>query len=220
MLNSSNYRYSAFLCLKDKKCVIIGGGTVAARKLTTLAEADATVLVVAPDFCSQTLAAAEKYQCKLVRDVYNISYIRDAFLVVAATDNTEINREISSVAPCLCNNITEPELSNFIVPSTFSEGNITVALVTGGMPAFTHLLKKHLQGTFTPALADFNDFLLQQREIVKSIPSTPEERTLFWRTYLNEELLNLVLAGDAALAKEKIIDAISSFRTQSQNSPC
>lgn len=220
MLNSSNYRYPAFLCLKDKKCVIIGGGTVAARKLTTLAEADATVLVVAPDFCSQTLAATEKYQCKLVRDVYNISYIRDAFLVVAATDNTEINREISSAAPCLCNNITEPELSNFIVPSTFSEGNITVALVTGGMPAFTRLLKKHLQGTFTPALADFNDFLLQQREIVKSIPSTPEERTLFWRTYLNEELLNLVLAGDAALAKEKIIDAISSFRTQSQNSPC
>ncbi len=220
MLNSSNYRYPAFLCLKDKKCVIIGGGTVAARKLTTLAEADATVLVVAPDFCSQTLAAAEKYQCKLVRDVYNISYIRDAFLVVAATDNTEINREISSAAPCLCNNITEPELSNFIVPSTFSEGNITVALVTGGMPAFTRLLKKYLQGTFTPALADFNDFLLQQREIVKSIPSTPEERTLFWRTYLNEELLNLVLAGDAALAKEKIIDAISSFRTQSQNSPC
>lgn len=220
MLNSSNYRYPAFLCLKDKKCVIIGGGTVAARKLTTLAEADATVLVVAPDFCSQTLAAAEKYQCKLVRDVYNISYIRDAFLVVAATDNTEINREISSAASCLCNNITEPELSNFIVPSTFSEGNITVALVTGGMPAFTRLLKKHLQGTFTPALADFNDFLLQQREIVKSIPSTPEERTLFWRTYLNEKLLNLVLAGDAALAKEKIIDAISSFRTQSQNSPC
>ena len=117
------------------------------------------------------------------------------------------------------NNITEPELSNFTVPSSISEGSITIALATGGMPAFTRLLKTQLAQFITPELADFNDFLREQRDVVKAITPDSKAHTAFWRSVLNKALLNQVMAGETAKAKEKVLDAVNSFRSQSQDSP-
>ena len=211
MLIDNNFRYPAMLRLQNRQCVIIGGGQVAARKLSTLCQAGAKVTVVA-------LEKAQKFSCTLIRESYKKDFLTNAFIVIAATDNVAINRQITAEAPCLCNNITEPELSNFTVPASFTEGNITVALATGGMPAFTRILKQRLQQVITPEIADFNEFLHKQRLVVQQIPSTPEQRTAFWRQTLTDHIVNLVAADNAAQAKENILDAISSFRTQSQNS--
>ncbi len=219
MLIENNFHYPVMLKLTGKKCVIIGGGEVAARKLNTLCEAGAEVTIVAPEFCDLLQKAARKYQCQLINDCYNVRYLQQAFIVIAATNDVAVNRQITAAAPLLCNNITEPELSNFTVPSSFTQGDITVALATGGMPAFTSMLKKRLQEVITPDIAAFNDFLRQQRHIVQQIPSTPAQRTTFWRQILTDDLINLVAAGHAAQAKENILDAISSFRSQSQNGP-
>lgn len=218
MLNRNRYYYPAVLDLQNKKCVIIGGGLVALRKLKTLIEVEAKITVVAPHFCDELLDIARKHKCDIIKDFYHRKYLEHAFLVIAATDSRNVNAEISQAAPCLCNNITQPELSNFVVPASFKEGDITIALTTNGMPAFTRLLKDYFQELITPDLVDFNTFLLQQRSIVKTIPSTPKERTLFWRKLLQKDLLNLVMVGNTTIAKEKILNAISSFRTKSQNS--
>ena len=219
MLIENNFHYPAILKLKGKKCVIIGGGQVAARKLITLCEAGAEVTVIAPEFCSELITAATKYPCQLQKDYYKDKYIQQAFVVIAATNDVAVNRQITAAAPLLCNNITEPELSNFTVPSSFTQGDITVALASGGMPAFTRMLKKRLQEVITPDIASLNDFLRQQRHIVQQIPSTPAQRTAFWRQILTDDLIYLVAAGHAAQAKENILVAISSFRSQSQNGP-
>ena len=219
MLIENNFHYPVMLKITGKKCVIIGGGEVAARKLNTLCEAGAEVTIVAPEFCDLLQKAARKYQCQLINDCYNVRYLQQAFIVIAATNDVAVNRQITAAAPLLCNNITEPELSDFTVPSSFTQGDITVALATGGMPAFTRMLKKRLQEVITPDIAAFNDFLRQQRHIVQQIPSTPAQRTTFWRQILTDDLINLVAAGHAAQAKENILDAISSFRSQSQNGP-
>ena len=158
MLIENNFHYPAILKLKGKKCVIIGGGQVAARKLVTLCEAGANVTVVAPEFCALLKEAAQKHSCQLLEDYYKAEYLQQAFIVIAATNDVAVNRQITAAAPLLCNNITEPELSNFTVPSSFTQGDITVALATGGMPAFTRMLKKRLQEVITPDIASFNDF--------------------------------------------------------------
>lgn len=214
MLTKNSFQYPAMLRVSQKKCVIIGGGKVAARKLKTLLDAGARVTVVAPEFCAEVRSLAHEAGCTLVSDSYKPEYLTDAFVVIAATSSFAVNREVTAAAPCLVNNITEPELSSFTVPSSISEGNITVALATGGMPAFTRLLKKQLARIVTPELADFNDFLLRQRDVVKATDTSSEARTAFWRDVLNQELLNLVMAGETAKAKEKLSDAVNSFRSQ------
>lgn len=216
MLIKNEFHYPVMLRVAGKRCVIIGGGTVAARKLQALLDAGAEVTVVAPEFC--LAVQHHSSTAKLINDSYKPAYLSEAFVVIAATDNKAINRQICADAPCLVNNITEPELSNFTVPSAIRAGDITVSLATGGMPAFTRLMKKQLSQLVTPALADFNDFLLTQREVVKKTASTSEERTAFWRSVLTQDLLNLLLAGEAAKAKEKVLDAVNSFRSQPQNS--
>ncbi|MGM9583677.1 MAG: bifunctional precorrin-2 dehydrogenase/sirohydrochlorin ferrochelatase [Phascolarctobacterium sp.] len=219
MLIENNFNYPVMLKLKGKQCVIIGGGEVAARKLNTLCEAGAKVTIVAPQCCAMLRETAQKYHCQLINDCYKAQYLQQAFIVIAATNDMAINRQITAAAPMLCNNITEPELSNFTVPSSFTQGDITVALATGGMPAFTRILKQNLQQVITPDIAAFNDFLREQRRVVQQIPSTPAQRTAFWRGLLTKDMINLVAAGHAAQAKENIIDAINSFRSQSQNGP-
>lgn len=220
MLISNEFRYPAMLRVAGRHCVIVGGGTVATRKLQTLCMAGAQVTVIAPAFCPQLEQAAKNYSCTLIKECYRPQQLQNAFVVIAATDDKAVNREITAAAPALVNNVTEPELSNFTVPSSVCEGSITIALATGGMPAFTRLLKQRLAAFASPSVAAFNDFLLEQREIVKGIDSTPQQRTLFWRKILDEALLNLVIAGKTAQAKEKVLDAVNSFRIKSQNGTC
>ena len=218
MLTKNNFHYPAMLNVTGRRCVIIGGGKVAARKLQSLLDAGALVTVVAPDFCQEVQAIAKEQPCTLIKGSYKPEYLQNAFVVIAATSSFAVNREVTAAAPCLVNNITESELSSFTVPSSITEGSITLALATGGMPAFTRLLKTRLAQVITPELAAFNDFLLEQREVVKSTDTSSEERTAFWRSVLNQELLNLVMAGETAKAKEKLSDAVNSFRSQPQNS--
>lgn len=213
----NNFSYPVMLKLAGKKCIIIGGGVVAARKLTTLCEAGASVTCVAPSFAPELLAVAEKYQCTLVQDVYKPQQLKNAFVVIAATDSFEVNSAITEVAPCLCNNITEPHLSNFTVPSSINVGTLTVTIATGGIPGYTRLLRRYLQTKLNPAFGQFNDFLLEQRKAVKEITSSSEERTIFWRQVLNENLLLLLENENIEQAKEQIQNAVDSFRTQSQN---
>ncbi len=214
------FAYPAMLNLTDKECVIIGGGKVAARKLTSLCDAGARVTVAAPSFCPDLLQTAASHQVRLLCVSYSKELLQHAFLVIAATDNSEVNRQVTQDAPFLCNNITEPHLSNFTVPSTIKNGSITLAVATGGMPAYTRLLRKHLSRALPPVFAEFNDFLSAIRQEVKHIPSTPAQRTSFWRHTLTPEILELLQQGNITTAKEKILHAVNSFRTQSQNSTC
>lgn len=214
------FNYPAMLKLQGKKCVIIGGGSVATRKLTALAKTEAVISVVAPAFTDELLLEAERCGCTLINKPYEKSFIIDAFLVVAATDSHEVNRQITADAPFLCNNITEPELSNFTVPSAIQKGTITITVATGGIPAYTRLLKSYLSRKLTADFADFNAFLFTVRQEVKLIPSTPKQRTMFWRTTLTPDIIDLIETGNIADAKEKILDAVNSFRSQSQNGTC
>ena len=205
------------LKLAGKKCVIIGGGSVAERKLHSLLRAGADVTVIAPQFTAGIQEAAAQYPCTLLPEAYEPQQLDNAFLVVAATDNKAINRDVTQRAPFLCNNVTEPELSNFTVPASLVKENITLTLATGGMPAYTRLLKRYLDSKLTPAFVEFNDFLQQVRQEVQGLPSTPAARTSFWRQTLTDEIISLLEENNYTAAKEKIIHAVNCFRSQSQN---
>lgn len=216
MKEENKFIYPAMLSLTNKKCVVVGGGTVALRKTKTLIEAGAKVTLIAPNFASEILDLASLLT--LVQRNYENDDLQGAFLVVAATDSFEVNRQVTEAATCLVNNITEPELSNFIVPSSFSKGDIQISIATGGVPAFTRKLKQYLQGKLPESFAEFNEFLQEQRNVVKSIPSSSAERTAFWRDALNEEVFDLLEQGKTLLAKEIFLHAVDRFRAESQDS--
>lgn len=219
-MQASSYNYPIMLKLAGQKCIIVGGGIVAARKLGALANTGAKLTVIALDFCPELLELAEKYKAELIKAAYSPDQLQGALITVAATDSFAVNRQISADAPGLVNNITEPELSSFTVPAQLEIGSIKLTLATGGMPGYTRLLKSYLKQQIPLAFSEFNQFLKEQRQIVKTIPSSPEERTQFWRQTLTLDLIDDLAANNIDQAKEKIIHAVDSFRLKSQNSTC
>lgn len=215
MKGKNQFVYPAMLSLANKKCVLIGGGLVALRKLKTLIACGAKVTLIAPKFSEEILSFKDK--ATFVCRTYESGDLQGAFLVIAATDSFEVNRQITVAAPCLVNNITEPELSNFIVPSSFVKGTIHISLATGGVPAFTRKLKQYFSDKLPSSFVEFNEFLKEQRKVIKCIPSTSVERTKFWREALDDDVFQLLEQGKTLFAKEKFLHAVDCFRSKSQN---
>lgn len=209
------FNYPAMLDLTGRRCVVIGGGAVAARKLRSLCAAGAQVTVVAPDFGPELRRSAEPFgkSCRLLQQGYAPEQLAGAFIVVAATDSFALNRQITAAAPLLCNNVTEPQLGNFSVPASLKRGRLTLALASGGMPAYTRFLKAYLERRLTEDFAAFGEFLLELRSEVQRLLPTPQARQEFWRAALDEDVLALLEAGRLDRAKEKIRNAVNSHRS-------
>lgn len=208
------FRYPAVLNLNGKRCAVIGGGKVALRKTRTLVAAGANVTVITPAADENLTALAADGKIKLVLRRYESGDVNDCFLVVAATDSTALNRQIAAEAHCLVNVVTEPELGNFSVPAQSTSGRLSFTAFGGGLPAYTALLARDIARTYGDDFAEFADFLHESRTRLQQSGLTPKERTAFWRKQLTEEAIGLLHEGRLNTLKERINNAIDSFRAE------
>ena len=200
------FRYPAMLNLNGKRCAVIGGGKVALRKTRTLVAAGANVTVIAPAADENLTALAADGKIKLV--------LRNCFLVVAATDSAALNRQIAAEAHCLVNVVTEPELGNFSVQAQSTSGRLSFTAFGGGLPAYTALLARDIARIYGDDFAEFAEFLHEARTRLQQSGLTPKERTAFWRKQLTEEAIGLLHEGRLNTLKERINNAIDSFRAE------
>ena len=208
------FRYPAMLNLNGKCCTVIGGGKVALRKTRTLMAAGANVTVIAPAADENLTALAADGKIKLVLRGYESGDVSDCFLVVAATDSAALNRRIAAEAPCLVNVVTEPELGNFSVPAQSTSGRLSFTAFGGGLPAYTALLARDIAKTYGDDFAEFAEFLHEARTCLQQSGLTLKERTAFWRKQLTEEAIGLLHEGRLNTLKERINNAIDSFRAE------
>ncbi len=208
------FRYPAMLNLNGKRCSVIGGGKVALRKTRTLVAAGANVTVIAPAADENLTALAADGKIELVLRGYKSGDVSDCFLVVAATDSAALNRQIAAEAPCIVNVVTEPELGNFSVPAQSTSGRLNFTAFGGGLPAYTALLACDIARTYGDDFAEFADFLHEARTRLQQLDLTPKERTAFWRKQLTEEAIGLLHEGRLNTLKERINNAIDSFRAE------
>lgn len=138
--------YPVFLNLKGKKAVVIGGGKVAERKILALLKAGAELTVISPELTGKLERKKQKGVIRHVSRQYRNGDLKNAFLVIAATDSPSINQSVSEDAPCLVNVVDTPLLCNFIVPSTLNRGALGIAISTSGMsPALSRNIRKELE---------------------------------------------------------------------------
>lgn len=208
------FRYPAMLNLNGKRCAVIGGGKVALRKTRTLVAAGANVTVIAPAADENLTALAADGKIELVLRGYESGDVSDCFLVVAATDSAALNRQIAAEALCLVNVVTEPELGNFSVPAQSMSGRLSFTAFGGGLPAYTALLTRDIAKTYGNDFAEFAEFLHEARTRLQQSGLTPKKRTAFWRKQLTEEAIGLLHEGRLNTLKERINNAIDSFRAE------
>ncbi|MBU2536290.1 MAG: bifunctional precorrin-2 dehydrogenase/sirohydrochlorin ferrochelatase [Chloroflexi bacterium] len=141
--------YPVFLNISGRKCVVVGGGQVALRKVKVLLEHGADVKVISPDPCPELVQLAESGEIRSLNREYRTGDLAGVFVAVAATDDSEINQRVVTEArkgAILVNVVDDAENSDFIVPSYLRRGQVTIAVSTAGKsPALARKIRSRLE---------------------------------------------------------------------------
>ena len=176
--------YPAFLKLEGKKCVVIGGGKVAERKILSLLEANAIVVLVSPDATLFLAKLAEEGKITWIKDIFKADYLEEAWLVFACTNQRDVQREVFQACEerkIFCNVVDQPDVSSFIVPSVVKRGALTLAISTSGAsPAVSRRLRERLERLFGEEYASYLELMRRIRESIlsKGLPQEEKERKL------------------------------------------
>ncbi len=196
--------YPIFLNISGKRCVVVGGGQVALRKVRTLLQHGASVEVIGPDLCSELSELAERGEIHMLQRNYGTGDLQDAVIAIAATNDSNANLEVVKEARrkgVLVNVVDDPECSDFIVPSYMRRGDVTIAISTGGRsPALARKIRTKLEKDFTSEYASLALLIDEVRAEVKKqgIKVTGDA----WQEALDLDLLGDLLGrGDKERAK-------------------
>ncbi len=144
--------YPVNLNIKDKRCLVIGGGNVAYRKVVTLLEFGADVVLVSPEVCSELENLADHSEINVYKRKYQSDDMSGAFLVFAATNDLILQGKIAKDAMkynVLLNSATDPKRCDFQVPANFRRGELLVTVSTSGSsPAVSRMVKERLENSF------------------------------------------------------------------------
>jgi len=192
----------AFHDIRGRLCLVVGGGEVAARKAGVLREAGARLRVVAPEI-EPELAGLPGVEAVVAR--FAPHHLEGAVLVVAATSDREVNRQVSELAGernVPVNVVDDPELCSFIMPSILDRSPLMVAFSSGGgSPVLTRLLRGVLETVIPQNYSRLAAFAVRFRELVKERVTNPPKRRIFWERVLDGAVAERVLAGDDSAAE-------------------
>ncbi len=186
----SKVYYPVFLDLTGKRCVIVGGGKVAEKKCTSIMNTGALITVIAPKITKRLRAYKDKGIIKYIGRDYRKGDIKSAHIVISATDSGETNERVARDADLfhkLINVVDTRDLCNFIVPSVFRRGMLTIAVSTGGIsPAFAMEIRKELAKIYGPEIAGKLEAVGRMRDRAKKDITGRKERKKFIKTATSE----------------------------------
>ena len=203
-----SHYYPVLLDLRGRPCIVIGGGTIATGKVEGLLEAGARVTVIAPLLTPALAALAEAGQVRHLARAYQPGDLAGAFLGVGATDDRSANAAVweeASARSLLFNAVDDVPHCNFIAPSIIRQGDLTVAISTGGKaPALAVRLKERLAPELGREYARFLELAGELREGLAAQQPDFEARKAVWYRLVDSDVLALLRAGDEAGARGRI----------------
>jgi siroheme synthase-like protein len=180
--------YMACLDLRDRDCLVVGGGRVATEKTQGLLACGADVTVVAPEIEPELLGSGAAVHRRRFTD----SDVVGRFLVIAATGDRRVNAAVSSAAErqnTLCNVADDPELCSFILPAVVRRGPIVVGVSTGGAsPALAQRIRDDVDGFIGPEHAELAERLASLRPWAREALPTYEARRDYFQRIVAEAL--------------------------------
>lgn len=202
-----------FLRVRNQTCVVVGGGVVALRKIRLLLQADARVCVIAPQVhgeIREALSAKNGHQ--IIEQEFTEDLLEHAQLLIAATENLSLNRELSEIAGrrnIPINVVDQPQLCSFIMPAIVNRDPVLIALSSSGTsPVLLRQLKEMLEVEIPASVGALAKFLGSKRANVKESILAFEERLQFWEQVLESEIPELVYGGEIQRAENCFADAL------------
>jgi precorrin-2 dehydrogenase / sirohydrochlorin ferrochelatase len=208
--------YIACLKLTGRRCLVVGGGEIGLEKVEGLMACDGDVTLVAPDAVPELQELAREGSLRWERREYRPEDLERAFMVIACTDDTDINIGIYNDAEAramLVNVVDVPPLCNFILPAILRTGPLAIAISTAGAsPALAKRMKREIGELFGEEYATLAILLNEVRGWAKGTLPTYQDRKDFFEGIVNgdPDPIALLRAGDTPAVRDLIAAAQSS----------
>ncbi|MBN1827745.1 MAG: bifunctional precorrin-2 dehydrogenase/sirohydrochlorin ferrochelatase [Deltaproteobacteria bacterium] len=188
--------YPAFLDIRGRRCVVVGGGDVAERKVSALLDCGADVIVVGP-LRSKGLATLKAGgRIGHVDDEYRPDHLEGAFIVFGATGSPEVNNRVardSRERGILVNIVDDPERCGFIVPAVLNRGSLTIAVSTAGKsPALARRIREEMEGQFGGEYAVLVEIMGLLRKTVLAHGEDPDDNRKIFERLLDAGLIEMI----------------------------
>ena len=188
-----------FFAVKDEPCLVVGGGSVASRKVALLRRAGARVRLVAPEVIAEFEDLAAAGQIELMRRPFRAEDLDGVRLVIAATNDETVNRQVwerSNQNNVPVNVVDSPALCTFILPSILDRSPLLIAVSTGGTsPVLARQLRSRLETLIPSAYGRLASMIEAYRARVKVRLPDGRSRMRFWEAMLEGPMTEMIFAG-------------------------
>ena len=205
--------YPVYLNLRGRRCVIVGGGTVAEGKIARLLDSGAEICVISPDATPGIRQFVADGAVRWEERTYRQGDLDGAFIAIAATNIREVNRRIFEEAEergVMLNAVDDPPNCSFIAPSIVQRGPVTLAISTGGVsPALARKLRESLQSSDDLAWADLSGVMAVARSHLREAGLLAAIAPQRWQCCITPDLLAMAQAGKNAEAVEILLAGLT-----------
>ena len=206
--------FPLFHDIRNARCLIVGGGSVATRKARQLHQAGAHLNIIAPKISAEMEALAkESPGHRLFTRRWQPSDVNNVVMVVAATEKRDINRRISDLArqrQIPVNVVDDLELSSAIFPSIVDRSPVQIAFSTGGeAPVLARQLRTQLESLVPTGYGRLAAFAGRLRDTVKEHIGELSSRRHFWENILSGPVSEQVLAGNEQQAERMFLEQLA-----------
>ena len=203
--------------LKNRPCLIVGGGSIATRKARLLNKAEARLLVVAPDITDElrqlVLASGGEY----IVGTYRAELLDHAEMVVAATADSDVNTGVSADARARrlpVNVVDAPEHCTFTFPSIVERGPLAIGISSGGSaPVLTRMLRAQIETLLSPGLGLIAELAGRMRDAVKAALPEPQRKD-FWHWVFNGPIVGQIERGHKAEAEQSLLEELQRWEAR------
>jgi uroporphyrin-III C-methyltransferase / precorrin-2 dehydrogenase / sirohydrochlorin ferrochelatase len=206
--------FPAFLDLRDRPVLVVGGGTVARRKIAALLPVGARVRVGAPELDPEVAAWVAEGRIDHLEGRFDPAWLDEVWLVIAATDEPETNRAVAEAAQARriwANVVDDAPLCSFQVPARIERGPLQIAISSGGgAPMLARHLRERLETELDASLGTLGDLLVKHRRRIRAqVPDTSTRRR-FFDAVLRSDIQSLLRRGDAETAERTLLAMIDA----------
>jgi siroheme synthase-like protein len=202
--------YPVFLEMKDRPCVVVGGGTVAERKVEGLLAAGAQVTVISPELTPALAALLKEGRLRHVARPYRYGDLKGYEVAVAATHEPAVNADVAREGQkrrVWVNAADDPPNCDFILPSVIRRGDIVIAASTGGAsPALARRLREELEAFLSEDYGPLAELLQEVRQELRSRGIVVDPET--WQRAIDGRLRALLAQRRRAQARAYLLASL------------
>ncbi len=197
-----------FINLRNKKCLVVGGGSVALRKINLLLKAKTKIECIALDFCDDLIALSKTNEIALITKHFESGDIKNYSVIISATNDESLNTLVSKIAHesgTPVNVVDSPDLSSFIMPSIVDRAPVVIAISSAGKaPVLARIIRAKLETIIPNAYGELAEIAGQYREKVKQRFNNIKDRRKFWEGVFSGVVAEKVFSGRSQEAVKEL----------------